>query len=162
MANTHAIISAQQTTCLHFILSAKRSFQSQKLDPSLEVQSKHTNADPRFVSRERQLDPSIPLFLSSPTCRILTLEGLDKHVQALVTVLISSSGEKVKSVLQIEIIVAVKVTPDKVMDAILGHCVQILELVHCLKLDDVETVGQHTIYCPLWKMLRVKHVLGKQ
>jgi hypothetical protein len=47
------------------------------------------------------------------------LEGLDKHVQTFVTVLVSSSGEKVKGILQIEIIMAVKVPPDKVMDAIL-------------------------------------------
>ena len=98
------------------------------------------------MSRERQLDPPIRPVHLSPTCRKLTLEGLNKHVQTLVAVLVSSSGEKVKGVLQIEIIVAVKVASDKVVDAILRHCVQILELVHCLEFDDVESVGQHTIY----------------
>ena len=39
----------------------------------------------------------------------------------------------------------VEVTPDKVVDLLLGLNVQVLELVHGRKLLDIETVGQDTI-----------------
>lgn len=84
------------------------------------------------------------------------MEGLNKHVQTLVAVFVSSSGEKVKGVLQIEIVVSVKMTSYKVVNAILGHGVQILELVHCRELDDVESVGQHTIYFSIIEDCEIK------
>ena len=82
--------------------------------------------------------------IRKPTCTIsrrLTLEGLDEHVQTLVTVLITTSGEEVKSVLKIKVVMTIKMTPDKVVNALLGDGMQVLELVHGRELDDVQTVG---------------------
>lgn len=53
--------------------------------------------------------------------------------------------EHVQSVVEIEIIVAVEVTADKVIDLLLGNRVHVLELVHRTELDDIETVGQNTV-----------------
>lgn len=90
------------------------------------------------------------------TCTIskrLTLEGLDEHVQTLVTVLITTSGEEVKSVLKIKIVMTIKVTTDKVVNALLGNGMQVLELVHGRELDNVQTVRQNTIRLALQQML---------
>lgn len=40
---------------------------------------------------------------------------------------------------------SVKVTPDEFVDLVLGQGVQVLELVHSLELDHVETVGQDSV-----------------
>ena len=40
----------------------------------------------------------------------------------------------------------VEVSPDEIVDLLLGLDVEVLELVHGRKLLDIETVGQNTIY----------------
>ena len=47
----------------------------------------------------------------------------------------------------------VEVTADKVVDLLLGDGMQILELVHSLELDDIETVGEDAIRFPLEQVL---------
>ena len=46
-------------------------------------------------------------------------EGLHEHVDTLIPVLVTASGEEVKGVVQIKVIVAIKVTPDEVVDLVL-------------------------------------------
>lgn len=76
----------------------------------------------------------------------LTSEGLDEHVDTLVSELVSTSSEHVDGVFEVKVVVAVKVTSDEVVDLFLGLDVQVLELVHGRKLLDVETVRQDSIY----------------
>ena len=40
----------------------------------------------------------------------------------------------------------VEMAPDKVMKLLFGFGMEILELVHCTELDNVETIGQYQIY----------------
>ena len=81
------------------------------------------------------------------------MKRLDEHIQPLVAVLVTTSSEEVEGVLEIEVIMAIEMTPHEVMDAILGDGVQVLELVHGRELDDVQTIGQDTIGLTLQKML---------
>ena len=48
---------------------------------------------------------------------------------------------------------AIEVTADEFVDLCFGRCMQVLELVHGLKLDDVQSVGKDTIRLPLQEML---------
>ena len=40
---------------------------------------------------------------------------------------------------------SIEMSSHKLVDLRLGRCVQILELVHCLELDDIEAIGQNAI-----------------
>lgn len=80
--------------------------------------------------------------------------GLDEHVDTLVSVLVSTGGEEVQSVVKVEIVVTVKVTANKVVDLLLRCLMQVLELVHGRELDDVHTVGQDSIRFSLEQMFR--------
>jgi hypothetical protein len=42
--------------------------------------------------------------------------------------------------------VAIKVTANKVVDAVLGHGMQVLELVHGRELDYIQAIGQYSVY----------------
>lgn len=93
-------------------------------------------------------------------------ERFDEHVDALVAVLVSGQGrfsiaaqiqnshaasdspsgsEHVQGVVEIEVVVAVEVTPDKVVDLLLREGVHVLEFVHGAELDDVQAVRQDTV-----------------
>ena len=75
----------------------------------------------------------------------LTSQTLEEHVNTLVPVLVSSGSEHVNSVLHIKVVMTVKVTLDKLVDLGLGQGVKVLELVHGLELDHIETVGEDTV-----------------
>lgn len=47
------------------------------------------------------------------------MQRFNEHVQTLVAVFVASSGEKVQCVIEVEIVMAIKVSPYKVMDTIL-------------------------------------------
>lgn len=96
-------------------------------------------------------------------------QGFDEHITALIPVLVSTGDEEVQRVVQIPIIVAIEMPSHKVINLLLGLCVQILELVHGREFDHVETVRKHTVWFPLQQMLalesgnvrdRGKHVAG--
>lgn len=76
---------------------------------------------------------------------VLTGQTLEEHVDTLVPVFVPSRGKHVDRVLQVKVVVSVKVTSDELVDLGLGQGVQVLELVHRLELDDVETVGKHSV-----------------
>ena len=59
----------------------------------------------------------------------------------------------IEGVVEIEIVVAVEVSADEVVNFRLGGRVQILELVHRLELDDVEAVWQDAIGLALEQVL---------
>ena len=59
----------------------------------------------------------------------------------------------IEGVVEIEVVVAVKVSPDEVVDLGLGRGVEVLELVHGLELDDIESVGEDAIWFTLEEML---------
>lgn len=44
-------------------------------------------------------------------------------------------------------------TPYELVDLLLGGGMQILELVHCLELDDVEAVRNYSVRLPLQQVL---------
>lgn len=75
----------------------------------------------------------------------LTSKRLDEHIHTLVPVLVSSGSEQVDGVLEVKVIMTVEVTPDEIVDLLLGLDVQVLEFVHRGEFDDVETVGQDTV-----------------
>lgn len=77
---------------------------------------------------------------------MLTGEGLDEHVNTLVTVLVSTGGKEVESVLKVEVVMTVEMSSDEVVDFGLGEGVHVLELVHGRELGHVKTVGDDTIY----------------
>ena len=58
----------------------------------------------------------------------------------------------VECVIEIEIVVAIEVSPDEVIDLGLGSGVHVLELVHCLELDNIETIWENTIGLALEQM----------
>ena len=59
----------------------------------------------------------------------------------------------IEGVVEIEVVVAVKVSANKVVDLGLGGGVEVLELVHGLELDDIESVGEDAIWLTLEEML---------
>ena len=61
----------------------------------------------------------------------------------------------IKRVLQIKVVMSVEVTSNKLVDLSLGCLMQVLELVHSLELDDVETVRQDAIRFALQQMFRL-------
>ena len=76
----------------------------------------------------------------------LTSKRLDKHINTFIPKLVSTSSEQIKRVVQIEIVMTIEMTSDKVVNLLLGLYVEVLELVHSSKLLDVETVGEDTIW----------------
>ena len=61
----------------------------------------------------------------------------------------------VKRVFQIKIEVAVEVSAHKLVDLLLRGGVKVLELVHRLELDDVQTVRENAVWFPLEQVLRL-------
>ena len=59
----------------------------------------------------------------------------------------------IERVFEVKVVVAIEVTTNKVVDLGLGSSVEVLELVHRLELDDVETVGKDAIRLPFEKVL---------
>lgn len=51
----------------------------------------------------------------------------------------------VKSVVQVKIVMSIEVTSNKIIDLCLGRGVQVLEFVHSLEFDDVETIWYNTV-----------------
>ena len=64
----------------------------------------------------------------------------------------NESETHVEHVIEIEIVVAVEVSPDEVVDLGLGGGVHVLELVHCLELDNIKTIWENTIGLALEQM----------
>lgn len=81
-----------------------------------------------------------------------TGQRLDEHVDTLIAVLVTTCGEEVQGLVGVEIVVAIEVTTDKVVDSLLVYLMQVLELVGCRELLDVQTVGQDTIRLALEQM----------
>ena len=76
----------------------------------------------------------------------LTSKRLDKHIDTFVPELISTSSEQVKGVVEIEIVMTVEMTSNKVVDLFLGLDVEVLELVHGGEFLDVETVRKNSVW----------------
>jgi hypothetical protein len=76
----------------------------------------------------------------------LTSKRLDKHINTFIPKLVSTSSEQVERVVQIEIVMTIEMTSDKVVNLLLGLDVEVLEFVHGSELLDVETIGEDTIW----------------
>jgi hypothetical protein len=85
---------------------------------------------------------------------VQTGQGLDKHIATLIPVLVSTGSEEVQCVFKIEIVVSVKVASNEIVNLFFRLGVKVLELVHSGKLDNIQTVWQHTIWLSLEQMLR--------
>lgn len=59
----------------------------------------------------------------------------------------------VKGIVKIEVVMSVEVATDELVDLCFAGGVEVLEFVHSLELDDVETVRKNAIRLPLQKML---------
>ena len=70
-------------------------------------------------------------------------QRFDKNVSSLIAKFVSTRGEKVERLIQIEIEVAIKMSPHKLVDFLLKLRVQVLELVQIA--DHVKTVGSDDI-----------------
>jgi hypothetical protein len=92
-----------------------------------------------------------------PHLSVLTGQTLEEHVDTLVPVLVPSRGEHVDRVLEVKVVVSVKVTSDELVDLGLGKGVQVLELVHRLELDDVETVGENSVCARPGRSMRISN-----
>ena len=87
---------------------------------------------------------------------IETSERLDEHVYTLVPEFVPTSGEDIKCVVRLEIVMAIEMTTHKVVDLFLVDLVKILELVDSGKLGHIKTIGKHAIRLALQKMLRLE------
>ena len=123
----------------------------QRLDDGLSLES--LDGERGRLGRQDDEGDDGHVRTSSLQAVVQTRQGLDEHVNALVTVLVTSCGEKVQSLVGIEVIVAIEVTADKVIDPLLVGLMQVLELVRGRKLLDVETIGQDAIGLPLEQVL---------
>ena len=72
-------------------------------------------------------------------------QRFDEHIAPLISVLVPPSSEKVKSIVRVEIVVAVEMPSYKVMDLLLRLLMEILELVHGRELDDIQSVRKDSI-----------------
>jgi hypothetical protein len=66
-----------------------------------------------------------------------------------------ASQTHIECVVNVEVVVAVEVAANEIVDLRLRGRVQVLELVHRLKLDDVKAVGQNTVRLALEQVLRL-------
>ena len=82
-----------------------------------------------------------------------TGQRFDEHVDALVPVLVASGSEEVEGVVEVEVVMPVEVSADKVIDLLLRKGMQILELMHGRELDDVEAIRQNAVRFPLEQVL---------
>lgn len=80
-------------------------------------------------------------------------QRFDEHVGALVAELVAAGDEQVQRFVQIEIEVAVEVAAHKLVDLLLGHGVQILELVNGRKLLHIQPVRRDDVGLPLQQVL---------
>jgi hypothetical protein len=84
---------------------------------------------------------------------IETRQGLDEHVHALVGELVATGREQVQSLVQVEVVVAVEVTANEVVDLLLVDGVQILELVQSAELLHAEAVRRDHVGLSLEQVL---------
>lgn len=87
---------------------------------------------------------------------VQTSQSLDEHVDTFVPELVPTGGEEIEGVLQVEIIMAVEVAPNKVADLLLRVRVQVLEFMHGRELLDIQPIGEYAVRLPLEKMLALE------
>lgn len=80
-------------------------------------------------------------------------ERFDKHVHALVPVLVTTGSKQVDGIIKIKVVVAIEMTTDKLVDLGLGGGMKVLKFMHGLKFDDVETVGKDSVGFAFEEML---------
>lgn len=80
-------------------------------------------------------------------------EGLDEYVGPLVPVLVAAGDEEVEGFVEIEVVVAVEVTADELVDLLLGDRVKILKLVKGRKFLHVQSVRRDEVRLSLKQML---------
>jgi len=76
-------------------------------------------------------------------------ESLDEHIDTLVTIFISSCRKHIEGIFQVKVVMPVEMTSDKLVYFGPARCMKILELMHGLELDHVQTVWQDAIGFPL-------------
>lgn len=95
----------------------------------------------------------------------LTSERFNKHIHPFVPIFVSSRCEHleitskaenidcedayVECVVQVEIVMAIEMAPDKFVNFGFARGVQVLELVNGLELDDIQSIGEDTVGFPL-------------
>ena len=65
----------------------------------------------------------------------------------------TSEDTYVECVFEIKIVMTIEMTANKFIDLCFGGSMKILELVHSLKFDDVQTIWKDAIWLSLQKML---------
>lgn len=124
---------------------------SQRLDDSLSLQC--FNGQGSGLGRHDDESNNCRLASGGLEAVVETGKRLDKHVHTLIPELVATRSKEVERVFWLEIVMAVEVTADKVMNLLLVLLVEVLELVHGRELGDVETIGEDTIGLALEQML---------
>jgi hypothetical protein len=65
---------------------------------------------------------------------------LDEEIAAFVAELVTTCGERVQRLVQVEIHVPVKVSTNKIMDFLFALSVQVLEFVKSRKLHNIQSI----------------------
>lgn len=123
------------------------------------------------VGRSRHDDESDHSDLRASFLKFVVQSGerLNEHVDTLVSVFISTCGEHlfqcrlnvsvgkksvahVDGILKVKVIMAIEMSSNKLVDLRLRCGMHILELMHSLELDNIQSVGQHTIRFPFQQM----------
>ncbi len=90
--------------------------------------------------------------MKKKTFSSLTSERLDKHVNTFVSIFITTGGEHVQGIVEVEIVVSIEMSADELVNFCLGSSVQVLELVHRLEFDNVKPIWKDTIRFAFEKM----------
>ena len=124
---------------------------SQRLDDGLPLQC--FNSQGSGLGRHDDESNNRGLASGGLQAVVKTGKRLNEHIHTLIPELVATGSEEVEGVFWLEIVMAIKVTADKVVDLFLGLLMEVLELMHGRELGDVETVGEDTIGLALEQML---------
>ena len=85
--------------------------------------------------------------MSTPLLRYSYRPAINIWTNEVIRGVIRTQQEKthVKSLLEVEVVMSVEVPTDEFIDLRLCSSVEVLELVHRLKFDDVQTIRKNTV-----------------
>jgi hypothetical protein len=114
------------------------------------------NSERGGLSRHDDEGHNCDLATSGLETVVQSRQRLNEHVNALIPEFVTTSSEEIQCVINIEVVVAIEMSADKVVDLLLCLLVQVLEFVDSRELGDVETIGQNAVGLSLQQMLRLE------
>lgn len=135
--------------------------------PAFEGHTNHLNVKTRQKENLRERCPLGQNYPSTTTNKMLITkklthleemvepsQSLDEYVGPLVPELVTSRSKHVQSLVQVEVEVPVKMSPNELVYLVLRQGVQILELVQSRELLHVQPVGRYHFRLAFQEMLR--------